>query len=344
MFRGIGSRLAASLKRIPGRFTVTDGVALVAMFVLLGGVSYAAVKIPKNSVGTKQLKKNAVTSAKVKNRSLLAVDFKKGQLPMGAAGPTGSQGERGVQGPPGTTGPRGLEGPPGAVGPTGPAGAASMTGATGPTGPAGSTGPTGPAGPTGAPGATGAAGIDGEDGSTGPTGVTGPTGPEGELGPAGPTGVQGPTGTTGPTGSTGATGATGPAGEDGLNGFTIMSGKTSLGSTSQYFAISGFSTAGGSRGPLEMLLAGGGDLIVSNLQVVLRNSPGLVQDQREFRLMVGGTPVLQCTKLGPQSGCANSGSATVSSVGPIIMSYLNAVSGTPAATDALASFRVAPAP
>ena len=62
-------------------------VACIALTVALGGTSVAAIQaLPKNSVGTKQLKKNAVVSAKVKNRSLLAVDFKAGQLPRGPKG------------------------------------------------------------------------------------------------------------------------------------------------------------------------------------------------------------------------------------------------------------------
>lgn len=89
-------------------------IALLALFISLGGVSYAATQLPKNSVGTKQLKKNAVTakkikknaitSQKVKDRSLLARDFKRGQLPRGATGrqgPTGPRGPVGEQGPPG---------------------------------------------------------------------------------------------------------------------------------------------------------------------------------------------------------------------------------------------------
>ncbi|HEX4670226.1 MAG TPA: hypothetical protein VH275_09680 [Solirubrobacterales bacterium] len=41
---------------------------------------YAAFKLPKNSVGTKQIKKNAVTGAKVKNQSLSGSDIKLGTL------------------------------------------------------------------------------------------------------------------------------------------------------------------------------------------------------------------------------------------------------------------------
>jgi hypothetical protein len=98
-------------------------VALVALFVALGGGAYAAVSMPANSVGSKQLKNgaviasklanNAITSAKVKDGSLLAQDFAAGQLP---AGPKGATGAMGPQGPAGPTG------APGAAGATGSAG------------------------------------------------------------------------------------------------------------------------------------------------------------------------------------------------------------------------------
>ena len=52
-------------------------VACLALTIALGGTSYAAVTLPRNSVGTPQLKRNAVNSAKVKNRSLLGIDFKR---------------------------------------------------------------------------------------------------------------------------------------------------------------------------------------------------------------------------------------------------------------------------
>jgi hypothetical protein len=47
-------------------------ISLIALFVALGGTSYAAIHLPKNSVGSKQLKKNAVTSAKIKNHAVSA--------------------------------------------------------------------------------------------------------------------------------------------------------------------------------------------------------------------------------------------------------------------------------
>ena len=47
-------------------------IALIALFVALGGTSYAAITLPKNSVGSKQLKKNAVTGLKIKNGAVTA--------------------------------------------------------------------------------------------------------------------------------------------------------------------------------------------------------------------------------------------------------------------------------
>jgi hypothetical protein len=75
-------------------------VGYIALFIALGGVSYAALKLPANSVGTKQLKDGAVTGRKVKPNSLLAKDFKAGQLSPGPRGLQGPQGNKGDPGAP----------------------------------------------------------------------------------------------------------------------------------------------------------------------------------------------------------------------------------------------------
>ena len=82
-------------------------IACVALLIALGGVSYAATALPRNSVGNAQLKNNAVTSGKVKNHSLLKADFKAGQIPAGPAGPVGPAGAAGAAGARGPTGPAG---------------------------------------------------------------------------------------------------------------------------------------------------------------------------------------------------------------------------------------------
>jgi hypothetical protein len=104
------------------RYIRRHHIALVALFIALGGTSYAAISLPKGSVGTDQLQrasvttgkvapsaitskrlrddsvvrrkiaKGAINSAKVADGSLLAADFASGQLPRGATGPAGPAG------------------------------------------------------------------------------------------------------------------------------------------------------------------------------------------------------------------------------------------------------------
>jgi hypothetical protein len=65
-------------------------VACLALLVASSGVGVAATQlVARNSVGTAQLRANAVISSKVKNGSLLRADFKAGQIPAGPAGPAG---------------------------------------------------------------------------------------------------------------------------------------------------------------------------------------------------------------------------------------------------------------
>jgi hypothetical protein len=93
------------------RLSPSMAVALAALVVALGGTSYAAIKLPRNSVGNPQLKRGAVTGDKVRDGSLFANDFAAGQIPKGPKGDAGAQGVPGPQGPGGATGPQGPAGP-----------------------------------------------------------------------------------------------------------------------------------------------------------------------------------------------------------------------------------------
>jgi hypothetical protein len=153
------------IARVCASLTYANVVGSLALFLALGGVSYAAAtKIAAGSVGTEQLKQGAVTSSRVKDSSLLARDFGAGELP---AGPAGAAGQNGRPGAPGPAGPRGEPGASAAKGDGGPAGAA------GPAGPEGPAGAEGPAGHTGASGSSGAVGSAGQTGAAGPQGPTG---------------------------------------------------------------------------------------------------------------------------------------------------------------------------
>ena len=82
------------LTRLRRGLTYANVMATIAVFLALGGASYAAFKLGPNTVGSKNIDgqvhradigKNAVDSSKVGDGKLLAKDFAKGQLPVSAA-------------------------------------------------------------------------------------------------------------------------------------------------------------------------------------------------------------------------------------------------------------------
>jgi Collagen triple helix repeat (20 copies) len=179
------------------KLTYANVIATLALFLALGGGgAWAATTVAGNSIGTAQLKNRAVTAKKVSYGTLLAKDFKRGQLPtagptgpMGPAGPQGALGPKGSAGEPGERGPRGAKGDTGEAGPGGLKGEPGEPGETGPRGPKGETGEQGEEGPRGARGQIGPEGEAGERGETGKRGAVGPQGEPGEPGPEGEAGI-----------------------------------------------------------------------------------------------------------------------------------------------------------
>lgn len=86
------------------RGSYANVASTLALIVALGGTSYAAIAIPKDSVGSKQIINSSVKSADVKNGSLKGADFKSGELPAGKQGPAGPAGPAGAIGPAGPAG------------------------------------------------------------------------------------------------------------------------------------------------------------------------------------------------------------------------------------------------
>ena len=90
---------------IRSHLSFANSIALIALFVALGGTSLAAVSLTKNSVGARQIKKDAVRASEIKSRAvgtsevrngaLLAEDFGAGQLPADAKGDQGEKGDTG---------------------------------------------------------------------------------------------------------------------------------------------------------------------------------------------------------------------------------------------------------
>ena len=60
------------LRRLKGKLTYANVMASVAVFIALGGSAYAALRVPPNSVGSRQLKVASVTTGKVANGAITA--------------------------------------------------------------------------------------------------------------------------------------------------------------------------------------------------------------------------------------------------------------------------------
>jgi hypothetical protein len=98
--------------------TYANVAASLALFLALGGAAYAATQLPKNSVGTNQIRKEAVTAAKIAKKTRRQLQGARG--PQGPQGPQGKTGKTGAKGATGARGAQGNTGAPGADG-TGPA-------------------------------------------------------------------------------------------------------------------------------------------------------------------------------------------------------------------------------
>jgi hypothetical protein len=96
------------IRRLQSRLTYANVTSTLALFIAMGGASYAAVALPRNSVGAAQLRSASVGSAEVKDRSLQSRDFS-------ARARRALRGSRGATGPAGQPGPAGPSGGAGAV-------------------------------------------------------------------------------------------------------------------------------------------------------------------------------------------------------------------------------------
>lgn len=83
--------------KVREHLTFANVVACIALFASLGGIAYAATSLPQNSVGPGQLKRGAVTPAKLSTATKKLLVGVPGTV--GARGSDGAQGVQGSQGP-----------------------------------------------------------------------------------------------------------------------------------------------------------------------------------------------------------------------------------------------------
>ena len=98
------------MRRVLNRMSYANVMSTVAVFVALGGTSYAVMQLPRNSVGSPQirssavgsseLQRNAVRSRGIRDRSIALRDISLAARTSlrGAAGAPGAKGDPGVPG------------------------------------------------------------------------------------------------------------------------------------------------------------------------------------------------------------------------------------------------------
>jgi len=74
------------MSKLKSRLTYANVIATIALFLALGGGAFAAISIPKKSVGTKQLKTKAVTEPKLGDKAVTEGKLGDGAVTSGKLG------------------------------------------------------------------------------------------------------------------------------------------------------------------------------------------------------------------------------------------------------------------
>ncbi len=89
------------------KLTYANVIATVALFVALGGTSYAALTLPKNSVGSKQIRTRAVGSSELRSGAVRSRHIRDRAISLRDISTAARTALRGATGPQGIQGPAG---------------------------------------------------------------------------------------------------------------------------------------------------------------------------------------------------------------------------------------------
>lgn len=93
------------MERLRQHLSYANVVATIALFVALGGGAYAAITLPKNSVGTKQLRSNSVGKSELRRGGVTSRAVRDRTLGVRDLSKTARRSLRGNTGPVGPAGP-----------------------------------------------------------------------------------------------------------------------------------------------------------------------------------------------------------------------------------------------
>ena len=94
------------MRRLRGRLTYANVTASLALFIALGGTGYAAVTLPRNSVGQAQMRNNAVGSKELRTGAVRSSDIRNRTIRLSDLAKSTRSALKGGQGP---EGPRGRD-------------------------------------------------------------------------------------------------------------------------------------------------------------------------------------------------------------------------------------------
>src|SRR4051812_19668504 len=98
------TRRGSVLRRLRSRLTYGNVMSTLAVFIALGGTSYA-LTLPRNSVGSRELRSGSVGSSELKTGAVTGRDIKNRTIRLTDISPSTRASLRGKQGPPGQPGP-----------------------------------------------------------------------------------------------------------------------------------------------------------------------------------------------------------------------------------------------
>ena len=95
------------LSRVRARLSYANVTASLALFIALGGTTYAATSLPRNSVGSKQIRTNAVGATEVRRNAVRSTEIRNRSIKLTDVALSARNSLRGNQGPQGPAGPAG---------------------------------------------------------------------------------------------------------------------------------------------------------------------------------------------------------------------------------------------
>jgi hypothetical protein len=103
------------MSRIRAHLSYANVMATVAVFIALGGTSYAVTQLPRNSVGAKQIRSDAVGKSELGRSAVRSKAIRDRSVALRDISPAARSSLRGQQGPVGPVGPAGPVGAPAAT-------------------------------------------------------------------------------------------------------------------------------------------------------------------------------------------------------------------------------------